>query len=774
MSRKLKLQAGGTLAPGWHIYISRPEDDRLFELLLSSEYVNVLTSRQMGKSSMMMNVGGRLAERGFRFVAIDLAGEMGTPENVEMFYRGLLIAISRDLQLTTDLAAWWSAHDMQTFNQRLLLFFREILCEQVTAPLVIFLDEIDSTLKLPFTDDLFTAIRSMYNDRALVPAYARVAFCLLGVASVNELIKDRRTTPYNVGQTIELSDFDAAREDVSELGATLSDDPQRALSLIGRILHWTGGHPYLTARLCLDLRAAHASSSADVDRYVETTFVTLDRVRNDPNFAQTLRFVETRLTSGQAALRLYVRILRGAREMDVPAVAHNELKLSGLVKPDARGCLIVRNAIYRMLFNSKWVDSMMGNKESRIYRFVAIGCALSTILMGLSVWLHNFQIEDIRALALSPDGQRLSAGLDVWDTESGKLAVRLNGVSGLVTAAAFSPDGRRIVTAVEGEPNRSFLVILWDAKLGKQLGPPSKTSERVEEIAFSPDGLHFATATDSNVGYWDGESGEELFENDLLYTEYARSSSRAVAIGPDHNPRVASSNQRSSAIVLDANSKAVLGNVVVYPDTINRVGLSLDGLRLLLGTERGWSIRDVKSGEELQKHYGDFNEDVQYLAISADGRLLTVARGFSEVMVWDTVSGNVQNVFDLPSGIIAQGTISLLAISGDGRCVAAGLGHRALVWDTKSNRQPRKFEVIDWEGRVAEMLPYYCVAFVFLALVAMLDFFVIRKVVDSGLSTTSTAYWSLIIALLPILGLFFWLIFFGRGRGSTKPDAARP
>ena len=85
--------------------------------------------------------------------------------------------------------------------------------------MVVFLDEIDSTLKLPWTDDLFTALRGMYNERALVPAYERLAFCLIGVAAPNELIKDRRTTPYNVGRTLELRDFDLARDDLTPLDA---------------------------------------------------------------------------------------------------------------------------------------------------------------------------------------------------------------------------------------------------------------------------------------------------------------------------------------------------------------------------------------------------------------------------------------------------------------------------------------------------------------------------------------------------------------------------
>lgn len=119
MTYALKLQAGGTLNPRRHIYIVRPEDDQLFELLLAGEYVNVLTSRQMGKSSLMMKTTARLAERGVRFVAIELAGEIGTPDTAEAFYVGLLNQIVRDLALTIDLVTWWPAHAPETLNQRL-------------------------------------------------------------------------------------------------------------------------------------------------------------------------------------------------------------------------------------------------------------------------------------------------------------------------------------------------------------------------------------------------------------------------------------------------------------------------------------------------------------------------------------------------------------------------------------------------------------------------------------------------------------------------------
>jgi hypothetical protein len=74
--------------------------------------------------------------------------------------------------------------------------------------LVIFIDEIDVVRGLPFsTDEFFAGIRECYNRRAEDPEYERLTFCLLGVASPSDLIRDTRLTPFNIGRRIELTDF---------------------------------------------------------------------------------------------------------------------------------------------------------------------------------------------------------------------------------------------------------------------------------------------------------------------------------------------------------------------------------------------------------------------------------------------------------------------------------------------------------------------------------------------------------------------------------------
>ena len=66
------FKAGGTLSLDAGSYITRLADEELLQLTLTGEYCNVLTARQMGKSSLMVRIAQSLQEQGVRTVIIDL------------------------------------------------------------------------------------------------------------------------------------------------------------------------------------------------------------------------------------------------------------------------------------------------------------------------------------------------------------------------------------------------------------------------------------------------------------------------------------------------------------------------------------------------------------------------------------------------------------------------------------------------------------------------------------------------------------------------------
>src|SRR5262249_34982220 len=159
-------------------------------------------------------------------------------------------------------------------------------------------DEIDAVRSLPFsTDEFFAGIRELYNARTEDAELGRLTFCLLGVATPSNLIRDTRTTPFNIGRRIELNDFTPA--EASLLARGLRRDEKTNAALLKRVLHWTDGHPYLTQRLCQAVADdANARGARDVDRHCVELFLSPQARERDDN----LLFVRERLLRSEVDL----------------------------------------------------------------------------------------------------------------------------------------------------------------------------------------------------------------------------------------------------------------------------------------------------------------------------------------------------------------------------------------------------------------------------------------------------------------------------------------
>src|SRR5262245_46630092 len=80
---------GGTLRRDAPCYVERQADAELFAALQNGQFCYVLTSRQMGKSSLMVRTASRLREAGTGVAVLDLTA-IGQNVNAEQWYGGLL------------------------------------------------------------------------------------------------------------------------------------------------------------------------------------------------------------------------------------------------------------------------------------------------------------------------------------------------------------------------------------------------------------------------------------------------------------------------------------------------------------------------------------------------------------------------------------------------------------------------------------------------------------------------------------------------------------
>jgi WD40 repeat protein len=111
--------------------------------------------------------------------------------------------------------------------------------------------------------------------------------------------------------------------------------------------------------------------------------------------------------------------------------------------------------------------------------------------------------EPVSAAAFTPDGARIVSGADdhtvrVWDAASGQELLVLRGHEGSVSAAAFTPDGARIVSGGADDTVR-----VWDAASGQELLVLRGHEGSVWAAAFSPDGARIVSgADDDTVRVW--------------------------------------------------------------------------------------------------------------------------------------------------------------------------------------------------------------------------------------------------------------------------------
>ena len=153
---------------------------------------------------------------------------------------------------------------------------------------------------------------------------------------------------------------------------------------------------------------------------------------------------------------------------------------------------------------------------------------------GTGKVLRSFSTEKgVSAVAISPDGKRLLTGTSrgwrrtdaskkgsifpqVWDLDSGKVALELDGHRGAVKGVAFFPDGKRMITASD---DGSAIIFAAD---GQQLHVLRQTDRFIRTgVALSKDGkLAVVPGLTTKLTVWDTDNGQAVSTLNVGYNAF--------------------------------------------------------------------------------------------------------------------------------------------------------------------------------------------------------------------------------------------------------------
>jgi WD40 repeat protein len=679
---------------------------------MAGEFCYVFNARQMGKSSLRLRVKQRLQRAGVQCASLDMSRIGSETLTPRQWYKGLAVDLLRGFNLLGRMPfkAWWQAQEGLALPLYLHYLVEDILLKEIPGSMVIFIDEIDSVLGLPFpSDDFFAFIRFCYNQRAENPDYKRLSFALLGVATPADLIADPTHTPFNVGHAIQLTGFRLT--EVQPLVDSLRDWVPEAQTAMAEILAWTGGQPFLTQKLCRLLAESapmvtvQSSMSPQelIDQIVRSQIIEQWESQDDPEHLRTIRdrLLCEPLRQGRL-LGLHRAMLEGG---SIPADDSPEQRtflLTGLAV-NRNSHLYPMNPIYSAVFNLAWVEAQL-----RALRPYAVAleqwCAsqrqdTSRLLRGQALqealaWATDKQLSDLdyHYLGASQDSdyrleeQRLEAArLEAVEAEL--IQVQKN-TRLQRTLLAITTVGLFISCALG-----TLAFLEYQKATSQEIQALSRSSEALFALEQSLDALLEALRATHTLNH--SLLGDQALRKQtyrVLRQAVLRANERnrlsgheAWVNGVTFNPQgtLIASASLDHTVKLWRPDGHLLNTLKGHQDGVNRVVFSPDG-RLLATTsyDNTAQVWDVQSptAPQLRLTLKGHQDTLWDAAFSPDGKTLATASWDGTAKLWD-LQGRLQKTL---VGHRAQ--VSGLSFSPDGKILATASWDRTLkLWSREGN-----------------------------------------------------------------------------------------
>jgi RNA polymerase sigma factor (sigma-70 family) len=288
---------------------------------------------------------------------------------------------------------------------------------------------------------------------------------------------------------------------------------------------------------------------------------------------------------------------------------------------------------------------------------------------GSAGWVSAI-LPDDRTLALAGNWQ-VGTEITLWDVMTGQ---RINVTRAPLTVscyAAYSPDGKTLLTACSGDKVR-----FWDAQ-----GRESRAAVDIDGggLAVSPDG----TMACAGGCLWNLATGQRLLR--------MRADYRTTTFSPDQRflAAIDTTNQRIVSVWETATLRKLWDAKGTNAAEHQRVAFSVDSKTIAWGSGDGYvTLRDAATGKEFGRLR--CHGPCWQVAFCPDGRILAAA-GENYIQLWDLPSKRmVRQLEQAPSEFrrLAYWPGRRMAFSPDGTILAAaGVKNTICLWQVATGRQ---------------------------------------------------------------------------------------
>ena len=233
--------------------------------------------------------------------------------------------------------------------------------------------------------------------------------------------------------------------------------------------------------------------------------------------------------------------------------------------------------ITTVVFSPDGSEILTSGEDGAIHVWRRDGSLAKTIATGLPrVWSVRY----------SPDGYMIACGTQdgfvlLWKDGESEPSLKLDCNADRVPMIAFSPDGRRIATAVHG--GAKGLSYVWDTHTGVKIHDLAAPQAITRAITFSPDGDTIATGRDDRtVRVFDARSGKQLRVIDglpwaIFDLKFHPGGNILFAVG-----------RGGEVIVIDTTAGAELAKLIVHEKLVFSIAISPDGKKLYTSGQDPW------------------------------------------------------------------------------------------------------------------------------------------------------------------------------------------